>query len=72
MLYAENAGIELKPYIVGGTGSDLTNLDMPTYSPNRYESSSSNIVAIAGLQEALKKLDVEEAFRKEKELTDMQ
>ena len=29
--------IDLKPILVGGTGSDSLNLDMPGKSPERYE-----------------------------------
>lgn len=62
--------VKLKDYIVGGTGSDSLNLDMPEGYPAKYESSSSNIVAIAGLNAALKEINVEETFVKEKKLTD--
>ena len=61
--------VKLKEYIVGGTGSDSLNLDMPEGYPAKYESSSANIVAIAGLNAALKEINVEESFVKEKELT---
>ena len=60
----------MKQIIVGGTGSDSLNLLMPKKSPNRYESASSNIVAIAGLNAALDGLDVNENNKKEKELTE--
>lgn len=40
--------------LTGGTGSDSLNLKMPEESPNRYEAGSENIVAIAGLNAALK------------------
>lgn len=40
--------------LTGGTGSDSLNLDMPKESPNRYEASSENVVAVAGLLAALK------------------
>lgn len=48
--------IPLAEYVVGGTGSDSLNLDMPSESPYKYESASSNIVAIAGLMAALKEI----------------
>jgi len=60
----------LNEYIVGGTGSDSLNLDMPLKSPNKYESSSPNIVAIAGLNAALNECNPEEVYLMEKELTD--
>jgi len=63
-------GIPLDDYVVGGTGSDSLNLDMPADSPYKYESASPNIVAIAGLNAALEELDVEGIFTKEKELTE--
>lgn len=68
--FIDNSYIELKQIIVGGTGSDSLNLLMPKKSPNRYESASSNIVAIAGLNAALDGLDVNENNKKEKELTE--
>lgn len=62
--------IPLKEYIVGGTGSDSLNLDMPSESPYRYESASVNIVAIAGLRAAIQevkedKLDIPEKIQLE-------
>lgn len=68
--FIDNSDIKLEQFIVGGTGSNSLVLDMPEESPNRYEAASSNIVAIAGLQAALKELDVSDNFRKEKELTE--
>lgn len=68
--FIDNSSVELKQIIVGGTGSDSLNLLMPKESPNRYESASSNIVAIAGLYAALDELDVYENNKKEKELTE--
>lgn len=46
--------IRLDHVLTGGTGSDSLNLKMPEESPNRYEASSENIVAVAGLNAALK------------------
>lgn len=51
--------IPLKEYIVGGTGSDSLNLDMPSESPYRYESASTNIVAIAGLMAAINEISID-------------
>lgn len=59
---------KLQEVIVGGTGSNSLSLDMPKESPYRYESSSCNIVAVAGLHTALDEVDVEENAKKEKEL----
>lgn len=63
-------GIELIPVFAGGTGSDSLSLEMPDTSPGRYEASSQNIVAVAGLNAALKATDQKEHFSKIKELTD--
>lgn len=61
--------ISLNEFIVGGTGSDSLNLDMPSRVPDKYESSSPNIVAIAGLKAALEELNPADIFTHEKELT---
>ena len=62
--------ILLKEVIVGGTGSDSLNLNMPTSYPEKLESSSKNITAIAGLSVALDEIDINETYEKEKELTE--
>ena len=62
--------VKLNEYIVGGTGSDSLNLNMPEGYPYKYESASPNIVAIAGLNAAIKDLDIETIYDHEKELTD--
>ena len=64
------SGIELDAFIAGGTGSDSLNLEMPTGKESKYEASSSNIVAISGLNAALQDLKQEEYLRHESELTD--
>lgn len=61
--------VELDEVIVGGTGSDSLNLEMPNGSEAKYEAASSNIVAISGLNAALKSLDVKFCYESEKELT---
>lgn len=48
--------IPLAEFVVGGTGSNSLNLNMPSESPNKYESASSNIVAIVGLMAAIKEI----------------
>lgn len=53
----------------GGTGSNSLNLDMPKESPECYEAGSKNIVAIAGLNQALKDINQEENYKIEKELS---
>lgn len=56
--------------IVGGTGSDSLNLDMPKKGMGKYESSSPNIIAITGLHAALSELSILDNFAHEKQLTD--
>lgn len=66
-----NSSIDLNEVIVGGTGSDSLNTDMPALIPGKFESSSPNIVAIAGFNEALKwRKGTLNVFEKEKELTE--
>lgn len=62
-------GLPLDVFIVGGTGSDSLNLEMPNGKEARYESSSSNIVAIAGMKAALLTLNQNECFVHEAELS---
>lgn len=63
-------GIPLDVFISGGTGSDSLNLEMPDGKESRYESSSCNIVAIAGLNAALKNINPEFCMEQEKKLSD--
>lgn len=63
------SAVPLDTFIVGGTGSDSLNLEMPSGNETRYESSSSNIVAIAGLNAALECLDQKDYFDQEQEMT---
>lgn len=62
-------GIPLDVFIAGGTGSDSLNLEMPMSQATRYEASSMNIVAVAGLNAALRVLNQEKILQHEKELT---
>jgi len=62
-------GIELVQQFAGGTGSDSLNLNMPKAIPDRYEASSPNIVAIAGLLAALKEIDIQKHHDKIESLT---
>lgn len=64
-----NKNIVLNEVIVGGTGSDSLNLNMPTSNPAKYESSSQNIVAIAGLHASLIDLDIKKIYDTELILT---
>lgn len=52
--------------MAGGTGSNSLILDMPSESPERYEFASSNIVAIAGLSQAIKEIDSDKLIKEEK------
>lgn len=63
-------GVELAEFISGGTGSDSLNLNMPKHPEGKYEAASSNIVAIAGLNAALKNIDIEKRYQQERELTE--
>lgn len=60
----------LKEMIVGGTGSDSLNLDMPQNNESKYEAASSNILAIIGLKAALEVINQNENYCKEKQLTE--
>ena len=64
------SGIPLDVFISGGTGSDSLNLEMPDGKESKYESASCNIVAVAGLNAALKVIDPVFCMRWEKELSD--
>ncbi len=64
------SGIPLDVFISGGTGSDSLNLEMPDGKEARFEASSCNIVAVAGLNAALKDLNPVLCMKREKELSD--
>ena len=63
------SGVPLDTFVVGGIGSDSLNLEMPLGNEARYESSSPNIVAIAGLNAALDILEQKTHFEYEKDIT---
>lgn len=63
------SGVKLETFITGGTGSDSLNLEMPSGNESRYESSSTNIVAVAGLNAALTNLNQKLHLVHERELT---
>lgn len=65
------SGVDIDEIIVGGTGSDSLNLEMPTHGATRFEAGSQNIVAIAGLNEALRDIDIKQVFNHERALTVM-
>lgn len=64
------SGIPLDIFISGGTGSESLNLEMPSGKETRYESASCNIVAVAGLNAALKVIDPDACMAHEKEVGD--
>lgn len=67
-----NKGIKLREVITGGTGSDSTNLDMPSDNESFFEAGSLNVYAIAGLNSALKwinQIGRENIYLHEKNLT---
>lgn len=68
--YINLKSTSLKPLLYGGTGSDSLNLDMPIDGPARYESGSSNIVAISGLNASIDWISSQDIYAEEKELTD--
>ena len=61
--------VDLNVFIAGGTGSDSLKLEMPIDKESRYEASSQNIVAIAGLNAALTCLEQKKNLEHEIELT---
>lgn len=61
--------IPLNVFITGGTGSDSLNLEMPDGKEAKFEASSINIVAVAGLNAALKDLNQEKILEDEIYLT---
>lgn len=61
--------VPLDIFISGGTGSDSLNLEMPNGNESRYESSSCNVIAVAGLYAALCELNPTDIANKESYLT---
>lgn len=62
--------IMLDSYIVGGTGSDSLNLEMPSDLEGKYESASPDVVVIAGLDAALKCIEPLKLREREDDLTE--
>ena len=62
-------GLVLKPSFTGGTGSNSLNLNMPEDGSSRYEAGSPNVVAVSGLNAALKWLDREDHEERIRQLT---
>lgn len=61
---------QLKAVLSGGTGSRSTSLETPRHLPGRLECGSKDIVAIQGLNAALKWLQTVKPLERERELTD--
>ena len=55
--FAIRHGVDLDVSFAGGTGSNSLDLEMPTKVPSKFEASSPNIVAIAGLEAALRNMN---------------
>lgn len=68
--YINLKSTNLKPLLYGGTGSDSLNLDMPDGGSSRFESGSSNIVAITGLNASIDWIIKNNIFSEEKKLTE--
>lgn len=69
-----NDKITPAPLLYGGTGIDSANQSLPRTIPERYEVASPNIMAIAGLNAAMKWLNeigIDNVFRREKENHDI-
>lgn len=62
--------VDLNPVLSGGTGSRSTELEMPRRMPGKLECGSKDIVAIKGLNAALKWLPTVDPFQRERELMD--
>lgn len=64
--FVTSGKIKLNEVLVGGTGSNSLVLDMPAEGPERYEFASTNIVAVAGLSQALKEVDYSNLLKEDK------
>lgn len=64
--FVDAGKIKINQIMAGGTGSNSLILDMPSESPERYEFASANIVAITGLSQAIKEIDVNKLIEEEK------
>lgn len=71
--FIKSRKVNINSFIIGGTGSDSTNLEMPEGTYGKYEAGSYNMYAIAGLNTALKwikEVGIENIYKHKKELTD--
>jgi cysteine desulfurase family protein len=63
---------QMKPIVMGGTGSSSDKLEMPDFMPDRFESGTLNLPGIAGLNHSLeyiKKVGIESIHKIEMECT---
>ena len=70
--FITNQKCRLQPFLLGGTGLDSKNLDMPEEMPTKYEAGSHNVLSIAGLHAALEwneEIGISKIFQVEKENT---
>lgn len=66
-------GIEVEPFLCGGTGSNSDSMKQPDFMPDKFESGTLNTPGIAGLCEGLRFIEetgIENILRHETELTD--
>lgn len=68
--FAIKHGIMLNLVYAGGTGSNSLELDMPISTPERFEASSPNIIAIAGLHASMMTLNQKAHLNHAKEMTE--
>lgn len=59
---------KIKPVFFGGTGTESLNVEMPEYGYERFEPSSPNVVAIAGLQAGMRWIFGKDALHHEQVL----
>lgn len=64
------SGADLDTFIIGGTGSNSLNLEMPSGKESKYEAASLNIVAVSGLNTALSCLNQQRHLEYERSITD--
>lgn len=65
---AVGESINLSPIMFGGTGSASESLELPSFWPDRYESGTPNVPAVAGLGAALRGLTADVLMQREREL----
>lgn len=61
---------DFEPRLIGGTGTESLNREMPSESPVRYEASSPNVIAIGSLKKGIEFCKNSKDFNSEKKLAD--